>query len=213
MNTLIVPTYLEEAFGDSYTHADTEKTLYSFYSVNIGLLNIVEGKIVACDPFLYNDDKPFDTTFPVGPFPVELAIAKINTDERVGFSRIKFSNKSPSRWSMAVTPEQDLSNLDPKDIYGYGVDSGTGCYMDSSGAKQYSDFLASAEDNYIKVIDEMEETYKDTRSWLLWDKNGFNVAMFSTGWGDGLYATYIGFDTNGNICRLVTDFGLLDWPE
>lgn len=37
------------------------------------------------------------------------------------------------------------------------------------------------------------------------------MAMFSTGWGDGSYASYIGYDAEGQIARLVTDFYLLDW--
>ena len=37
----------------------------------------------------------------------------------------------------------------------------------------------------------MEATYKLTRSWLLWDREDSNVAMFSTGWGDGLYVTLV----------------------
>jgi hypothetical protein len=34
--------------------------------------------------------------------------------------------------------------------------------------------------------------------------------MFKSGWGDGFYATYIGYDKAGNICRLVTDFVVIE---
>jgi hypothetical protein len=34
--------------------------------------------------------------------------------------------------------------------------------------------------------------------------------MFKSGWGDGFYATYIGYDKSGNICRLVTDFVVIE---
>jgi hypothetical protein len=67
----------------------------------MGQLKIVDGKIIACDPFLYNNDLPFSTTFPVGHFPVQLAVAKIDTDERVAFSRIKFADNKPVNWTMA----------------------------------------------------------------------------------------------------------------
>jgi len=203
--------FLENAFTDNYSYIDEEKTVYNLHCENIGKLNVVNGQIIACDPFLFNNDKSFDTLFPIGQFSVELAIANIKGDERVGFSRIKFSEKIPIRWTMAVTTDQDASNLTEEEIFGYGVDSGTGCFMDSSGAKAYSAYLKLKENNYNIVIAEMEITYKDTRSWLLWNKDSFNVAMFSTGWGDGLYATYIGYDNEHSICRLVTDFGLLEW--
>ncbi|WP_409347192.1 DUF4241 domain-containing protein [Paenibacillus sp. MBLB4367] len=35
------------------------------------------------------------------------------------------------------------------------------------------------------------------------------MAVFSSGYGDGLYPTYIGYDKAGRIARLTTDFGCL----
>ena len=41
---------------------------------------------------------------------------------------------------------------------------------------------------------------------LLDDDSGANIAAFETGWGDGLYPCYWGFDAKGNAAWLVTDF-------
>jgi uncharacterized protein DUF4241 len=46
---------------------------------------------------------------------------------------------------------------------------------------------------------------------LIHDFDGHSLATFSTGWGDGCYATYIGSDNKGNVCQLLTDFGLVEW--
>ena len=214
MTDLKIPAFLEDAFKDHYSYVDEEKIVYKFHRKDIGKLHVANGQIIACDPLLFDDEEPFDTVFPIGHFSVELAIADINTDERVGFARIKFSDTSPIRWKIAVTADQDPTSLGEDDIFGYPVDSGNGCFMDTSAGKNYSAYLEEDEDNYDNIIDEMEVTYKDTRSWLLWNREGFNVAMFSTGWGDGLFATYIGYDAENRICRLVSDFGLIDWqPE
>lgn len=213
MINLNMPDFLENAFTDNYSYVDEEKLIYNFHRIDVGKINIAKGQIIACDPFLFNDNKPFDTLFPIGHFPIELAVADINDDERVGFSRIKFSDKLPVRWAIAVTVDQDTTKLSDDEIFGYGVDSGTGCFMDTSGAEKYSDYLKQKEDNYNIVIDKMEANYKHTRSWLLWDREGFNVAMFSSGWGDGFYATYIGYDNENSICRLATDFGLIEWQQ
>src|SRR5690242_17254129 len=94
-----VPVFLEDAFNENYSYVDEGKQVYYFYCQSIGKLNIESGKIIACDPLLFNDDKPFDTLFPIGRFSIELAIAKRNTDERIGFARIKFSDKVPARWT------------------------------------------------------------------------------------------------------------------
>jgi Protein of unknown function (DUF4241) len=210
MTRYYIPKYLEQAFEINFSFTDTANNRYNFYVANIGQLKIVEGKIIACDPLLYNNDLPFTAIFPVGQFPVQLAVAKINTDERVGFSRIKFSDENPTSWAMAVCDGQRIEDLETDDIFGYGVDAGTGAFMDTSGGKEFMKFLMEQQDNYEIIIEEMQKTYKDTWSWVLWDKNNSNVAMFSSGWGDGLYATYIGYDSNNNICRLVTDFGVIE---
>jgi hypothetical protein len=41
----------------------------------------------------------------------------------------------------------------------------------------------------------------------------YNLAAFTTGLGDGKYATYIGYDAAGKPCRLLSDFKLFDWKE
>jgi hypothetical protein len=48
---------------------------------------------------------------------------------------------------------------------------------------------------------------------VVYNFGGHNLACFSTGFGDGTYATYVGYDANGKICRLLTDFGLVIWWE
>jgi hypothetical protein len=40
-------------------------------------------------------------------------------------------------------------------------------------------------------------------------ETGANVVEFSSGWGDGCYASYWGLGDDGALCCLVTDFGLL----
>jgi len=210
MPQLYIPKHLENAYENGFTYKDEEDNFYRLYCYEIGNLNILEGSIIACDPFLFNNNLPFTTKFPTGSFPIQLAVAQTNDDERVAFSRIKFSNKIPNSWTLAVCEGQDLSKLDENEIFGYGVDAGTGAFMDISGAREFMNFLAEKEDNYKELIDEMEKSYRHTWDWLLWERNHTNVAMFKSGWGDGFYATYIGFDNSRNICRLVTDFAVLD---
>lgn len=200
----------EKAFTNGFTWKDQENNAYNLQTTEIGKLNIIDGRVIACDPSFYTGDKPFDTVFPKGSFPVELAIAEINGDERVAYARIRFSEKIPMRWVIAVTEDQDASTLTKDQIFGYGVDSGTGCFMDTSAAETFSKYVDDEDPEFQKTIDQMETTYKDTRSWYIWSKGELNVAMFSTGWGDGFYATYIGYDSENNISRLVSDFGLME---
>lgn len=37
------------------------------------------------------------------------------------------------------------------------------------------------------------------------------ATLFSSGYGDGYYASYIGYDKDDEIVRLLTDFYVVDW--
>ena len=206
-----IPRYLETAFETGFSFMHPENYQYDFYVATIGNIKINEGKIVACDPFFYVNDLPYKENFPLGEFPVQLAIAKINDDERVGFARIKFSDNAPVRWELALTEKQNLDELkNESQIFGYGVDAGTGGFMEPAGAQDFTKILEDNTDNYQLYIDEMQKNYKNTWSWFLWEQNKNTVAMFSTGWGDGFYATYIGYAADNTISRLVTDFVIIE---
>lgn len=67
---------------------------------------------------------------------------------------------------------------------------------------------------FLKIfLDEMNKFDPQHQSCLLYDFNGHNLAAFSTGYGDGFYATYVGYDQKGKICRLLTDFGVVEWAR
>ncbi len=208
---LDAPAFLETAFNPGFAQQDADGDMLQFSMTDIGRLTIKEGRIYACDPISLYLEEPFDIEFPKGQYPVQLAIASINgDDERIGLARIKFTDTKPIKWTDALTEGQDVKDLEEDEIFGYDVDSGTGAFMDASGYVEY-DSLYKEDLKLSTISREMRKSYKDTRSWLMWEGKNSNVAIFSTGYGEGLYATYIGFDDYGNICRLVTDFGLLDW--
>lgn len=202
--------WLEKAFGGE-----------QFYTKSLGMLNISTGNIVVCDPLILYEDKPLSTRFPTGAFPVELAVLLIDDDddahgepdERVAFARIVFSGEPVSYWRMAVWEGTDTNNLEDDEYIGYSVDAGTGCFMDKLACDKLRSMSDSDEEGFDAIWEEMEASYKDTRSWLLKDlDDGLNIAAFSSGFGDGVYPTYIGYDSEGKIARLTTDFGCL-WDE
>ncbi len=39
------------------------------------------------------------------------------------------------------------------------------------------------------------------------------IAMFESGWGDGMYPTWFGLDRTGEVAVVVTDFLLADEPQ
>jgi len=208
---LAFPSIFESAY---FEHARTreDSTDIFFYAVSIGNLHIESGKIIACDPIVMQDAHPFVQRFPTGEFPVQLAIAKVDSDERVAFSRIYFSNHPVAKWEFALDKGKKQIPLAGDDFYGYGVDGGEGIFIDSAANADFTQLRNNDEDLWEAVFaEEVVKNYRNTWQFVLYHFQGHNLACFSTGFGDGTYATYVGYDASGKICRLLTDFGLVTW--
>src|SRR5262245_60186409 len=179
-------------------------------SNEIGILAVATGELIARDPFI-GGRRAFSRRCPKGRFPVQLLIVHSEgPDERIAAATLRFSTGIPDRWEMALLPGQDLAVLGPEEFFGYGVDSGTGSFMDAEAARQLDLRIAQDASYADTIIERMQETYKDTRSWALIDLDSDgepDVALFSSGEGDGMYASYWGWSGRELAC-LVTDFGL-----
>lgn len=206
------PVLFETAFIDNTKVKESDFEI-GFKKKLIGNLKVSSGKIIACDPLVLFENEPFNIQFPVGVFPVELSIAHIKTDQRVAFARILFSDERVARWDYALLKGQDPTKLKKGEIFGYGVDSGTGAFMDIVAHNRLSKAMEKNENLFEKIIEEMDKTYVHTRSWCIYAIGEENAAMFSSGYGDGGYQSYAGYDEKGNICRLLTDFQIVSWAE
>jgi len=206
------PSYLNYALGDEEISYEDEGKKVIFRRRKIADLSVSSNGICACDPLVSPETPPYVQKVPSGQYPVYLSIAYIGTDQRVGFSALVFSNEPVIRWEMAVLPKQDINQLKQTDIFGYGVDSGTGCFMDSESAELLNKRMRTEEAYYEVITDELDKTQINTWAWAnieLSSKPYANFVAFSTGYGDGMYASYFGFGKkNAPVC-LVTDFALI----
>lgn len=181
-----------------------------------GELTLTSGRVVACDPLVYPETQPFTRAAPVGTFPVTLSVAHFEDgDRRVAGALLRFAGREAVRWELALHPGEDASELGEGEIFGYPADSGTGCFMDEETARLVTDHMDGEE--FADALDaEMERTYEDTWSWanVEFDPDaGSNIVAFSTGVGDGLYASYFGLDASGEVVCLVTDFSLFEYEQ
>ena len=172
-------------------------------------LRLPTGKLVATDAFVFTEPQPFELPLPSGVFPVILAVAHFTDDQRVAFAGIRFRDTPPVAWDMLTLDGQDSSKLEEGHIFGYGVDSGTGCFIDASAARVLDRKMAEEPEFYQVMMTEMERIYVHTWSWLDMPFGNGNLVAFSSGVGDGAYATYAGFDTDGEIAVVVTDFSVV----
>ncbi|RYY71718.1 MAG: DUF4241 domain-containing protein [Chitinophagaceae bacterium] len=204
------PFIFERAFsGTSYHLKDSAVKLYG---VNIGNLKVSSGKIIACDPLHVEEyGIPFTQQFPVGEFPVQLAIAQVGLEEMIAFMRVKFSNKPVVKWEFALQKGQQPLPIGGSEIHGYGVDAARGIMMDVEARKHLNaEKLTSMNDT---LYQEMDKHIHNGWRYALYNFGDYNLAAFTTGFGDGRYATYIGFDIEGKPCRLLTDFDFFDWKK
>jgi len=205
----IAPAILETAFSGGQMQA-VNKKMISLVGINIGKLKLLSGKIIACDP-LHIDEYglPFTQAFPTGEFPVQLSIAALEGDERVAFGRITFSEAPVARWELAVQAGQKRLPVESEEIEGYAVDAGVVVFMDVETKKLLN--KNGIENLNSELFAEMNKHNHNKWKYALYQFQDHNLAAFTTGLGDGRYATYIGFDTSGKPCRLVTDFQIFDW--
>ncbi|GAO41399.1 hypothetical protein FPE01S_01_04110 [Flavihumibacter petaseus NBRC 106054] len=205
------PEIFEKAYFDGAS-SKMDTVPIDFYTVEIGELKLPSGRIVACDNVNSFHAKPFVQQFPTGQFPVQLAIAKIATDERVAYARVRFTNEPVTKWEYALLGGQAPMPIGGKQIYGYGVDAGTGMFLDEKANIEFNQLYDKDPDIYNQVfVDIMERNYRPTWSYLIHSYGHYNLAAFSTGYGDGTYSTFVGYDNKGKICQLLTDFALVNW--
>jgi hypothetical protein len=203
------PVLFETAFVKGTTEKVKSSSVY-FYGVTIGKLKVTSGRVVACDPMLIEEyGKPYTQVFPTGEFPVQLSIAKFDNGETLAFARINFSDAPVEKWEHALLEGQLPIPLEGKEEYGFIVDSGVGSFMDEDASKAFDKKQGSSFEG--ELYKEMDKHYHHRWRYALYNFGNHNMAAFSTGFGDGRYATYIGFDANGKPCRLLSDFGLFDW--
>lgn len=192
-------------------------------TVKIGEINLPTGEIITGDPFFTSDIKPFTRKVKPGHYQVELLIATIEEDHyRLAYSKIKFKNERATRWVLATTPDMNIEELEPGEFYGFPVDAGLGCFVDKSTnelfiKRMHDLYKSNPESNYYDDVlaaefGEYSGNHKYSRGGGDWNnhivdkESGFNVIMFSSGWGDGTYPTFWGMNDKNEIVELTIDF-------
>jgi hypothetical protein len=188
----------------------------------IGELVPTSGKLLACDLLIVPDDRYFiKQSLNPGRYPVILSVADFSPvdDTRIACAAVYIREGSTVKWQVATI--NDPGNRQKGERCSYGVDSGSGCFMDVEAAQiiaplvwEQSDEQDKFEEFCDEVLVEMEKNSFDKHGAASWanvrvsDSSEANVVTFSSGWGDGGYASFWGYDESGNLNCLVTDFAL-----
>jgi hypothetical protein len=206
--------------------------IVEFATHYVGDLVLPSGKVVACDPLLEpNPNSAFIQIIQPGKYRVVLSLAGFKSLQSRGIAcaMLQVTQKVPIRYEVAF-----LDTNYSADYQNYSVDSGTGCFMDAEVARVLKQFrepnpgesIAVAFDRFENeycqlIINEMQRNiaaaanndylYDGKGYWAnlcINENTGANVIAFASGDGDGGYVSYWGYDTDGEIACLVTDFAL-----
>lgn len=181
-----------------------------------GKINLTTGKLSVCDPLITSEMPAFTVAFPKGEFSV--LVHKEIESNCIAYVEIGFSNAEIVTWEMATSEGQHLTDLEEGEIYGFPVESGMGCYMDFETQQDLNlleqHLFKRKGDDFMGIYEEffhehffMEEGAVNQFAFLKpnEEKPG-NLFAFETGYGEGFYASYIGFDKNNVPVKVVSEF-------
>ncbi|NJQ16950.1 DUF4241 domain-containing protein [Streptomyces bohaiensis] len=190
-------------------------------------LSLPSGRLIAMEPFGAGmgdaEELAFTDTVEPGTYPVVLSLVDVHEpdgsfsgDTRVAAARVVVSEEPVVSWELALSSGQELSDLADDEFYGYPVDGGTGSFMDvrtfdSIGDQDFGNRVLSAK--FPGAMEEQgaepPEPAEDPVT-LSVGEDEHAVVAFSTGWGDGAYATWTGRAADGSLACFLTDFSTMD---
>lgn len=215
---------LQDGYSLRYEEAGYDPQEASITTHHIGDLVLTTGTIVPCDPLIIPDSRYYlKKTLPPGKYPVIVSVVRFQPsgETRIAAAMLRISDEPAVRWEVAQINEPDEEATEDR-LY-YGVDAGTGCFLDLEAADLIAN-LVSLEIRYPqkdefelfcdRVNADMDKNAFGGRITAGWtnmkvnDDSEANMIAFASGWGDGGYSSFWGYDASGNLTSLVTDFEL-----
>lgn len=211
------------ALDDYFTEKKIGKA--SVDTLEIGTVHFPTGTILACDPLVELEDAlPFLQTVPAGTYPVSICVwCSEDYGDRYACVKVAVTHQKPVRYEMGVLGNEDLDEeLEEDDYFGFIVDAGMGCILDVKTQEAFRNYWAQREDEEEDIdpyndlfYDLLEENsranpkyQREGGDWLNWTVPGTdcNIPIFASGWGDGVYPTYFGYDAEGKVCGVYILF-------
>ena len=222
-----------EAIKDKLTCKDdleahfTEKVIGNMAVdvLDIGTVHFPTGQIFACDPLVELEDTlPFLQTIPAGTYPVKICVVPSEQyGDRYACVKVEVSREKPVRYELGMVGNEDLDEeLGEDEYFGFGVDAGMGCVADIQTQATFKAYWAKRleedpdidpyNDLFCDLLEENAKAYPkyqgDCGDWLNWTvpDTDCNLPIFSSGWGDGYYPVYFGYDAKGEVCAVYVRF-------
>jgi hypothetical protein len=157
----------------------------------LGGLRLTSGRLVAADAFSL-DSSPFAVTLPAGTYLVFLTVAEWDGRQLPTCARLQVSERPVSRWRAAGA---------------YGVDSGTASFRDADAEALLAGQLGRHGTDH-PLLPKLEAIFPSRLGDMveLAPAPTANVAVFTSGYGDGVFPTWFGLDADDRAASIVTCF-------
>lgn len=195
-----------------------------FY-LTIGKVDCPTGKIVVADPLAYLPSNKYSPVLaiqvPAGEYPVDVSICR--SDEiglRMCTVRLKIKETEAVSYKLAE-PTAESAAFIAKDgiVSGFPVDAGMISLCDEQVAKEYREFIdawykehpdGNHYDDYFAAqfkgsYEKLPQYQRDGGDFIEWEnpKTKNRLVMIASGFGDGFYQSYWGYDAANTICELI----------
>ncbi|GAA3891530.1 DUF4241 domain-containing protein [Streptomyces sedi] len=204
------------------SHRGADGLIATVVSLHEAPLTLPTGRVAACDPMIGIEEgvEPFTDEVPPGTYPVVLSVAEVArpddasyTHERAAAAWLRIGERPAADWSAALTAGQDPAELAHGEWFGYGVDTGTACFVDASVTPRLRPLLGEDGDGG-PLIDAVYGTASPSLTprpaAVVEPESGVGMVAFPSGWGDGAYPTWVGRDAAGRVVGFLTTFFVVE---
>jgi len=198
---------------------------YTLSVVDCGFLLMPTGRLVACDPFaMLQKNSDLVVQVPAGRYRVLVTMADVSDDNdgshmREAYATLMLDETAVEVRRRIITPRRDAACLpemgDDGTYYGFPVDAGTACFVDQGAVDTlmpdgdwYEDIFDNGTPNsWFEQMDDPNHIRAGIANIALpHSRQGENIVIVHSGWGDGLYPAVGGYDSSDRLVRVHIDF-------
>lgn len=201
--------------GSLADHGGAEPAKYPVEFRELGSLDFSGGELVIGDPYLmWDDTRPIVQWLLPQAYDVVTARAVVGLEHRRNAAAMLVGAPDAiTSWDIARWSDQDPGSLGEEEMYGYGVDAGTGCFASAEAAPTMMRVLSEDAGMLEDPLSQIFESGTSGGGGVRAPEEGADlVAVFESGWGDGFYPTWLGRNSAGEIVLVLTDFMLTGDP-
>lgn len=185
------------------------------------------GQLVACDPFAFMEKTGNPAVaIPPGDYAVKVTLADVSDASdgshlREAYASLLIDEAAEEVVRRIITPLPDGTAADPEigedgEFHGFPVDAGTACFVDGGALEACMPdentwyeglFENDKPESWFARMDDPTHIRDGLANIPLPSaRNGENIIIIHSGWGDGFYPVVGGFDASGRLVRIHIDF-------